>query len=234
VKNELALVVGATSSIGAAIAETLLRSGAEVWLHGRDPARLDALATRLSSCGTCRPVVADLTRQGDVTRLRDLVSVRARLDVLSMGAGIYERSDETEALARQLAANVRGPYSLLVGLIPQLIAARGQVVFLNSTQGLSASKGLAQYAATQHALRAIADSVRDEVNPHGVRVLSIFLGRTATERQRAIFESEGRTYQPERLIQPEDVAHTVLAALTLPRTAEITNIMLRPMLKHDT
>jgi NADP-dependent 3-hydroxy acid dehydrogenase YdfG len=80
-------------------------------------------------------------------------------------------------------------------------------------------------------MRALADSLRDEVNPHGVRVASVFLGRTATTRQAAIFAREGRAYAPERLLQPADVAGIVLTLFTLPPTAEVTNITLRPRLK---
>jgi NADP-dependent 3-hydroxy acid dehydrogenase YdfG len=104
-------------------------------------------------------------------------------------------------------------------------------VFINSTQGLRAAAGVGQYAATKHAMKAIADGLRDEVNGDGVRVTSIFLGRTATELQRAVFEAEGRKYPPGRLIQPADVADLVLFLLRLPRTSEATDIVLRPTQK---
>jgi NADP-dependent 3-hydroxy acid dehydrogenase YdfG len=90
-----------------------------------------------------------------------------------------------------------------------------------------------QYAASKHALRAIADSLRDEVNPDGVRVLSVFLGRTASPMQADIYRAEGRRYQPEQLMQPEDVAAVVINALSLPRTAEVTEVRMRPMRKAD-
>ncbi len=80
-------------------------------------------------------------------------------------------------------------------------------------------------------MRAIADSLREEVNAEGVRVLSLFLGRTAGNLQRAIFALEGRPYPAGRLIQPEDVAWAVLAMLRLPRTVEATDLTLRPMQK---
>jgi NADP-dependent 3-hydroxy acid dehydrogenase YdfG len=64
-----------------------------------------------------------------------------------------------------------------------------------------------------------------------VRVLSLYLGRTATPRQASIFAAEGRPYQPERLLQPEDVAAMVVASISLPRTAEVTEISIRPMMK---
>ena len=134
-------------------------------------------------------------------------------------------------LDRQYQTNVRGPYLLIQALLPLLRACRGQVVFVNSTVGLEARAGVGQYASTQHALRAIADALRAEVNADGVRVLSLFLGRTASPMQAAIHKLEGRAYYPERLLQPEDVASVVISVLSLPRTAEVTDISIRPMLK---
>ena len=66
----------------------------------------------------------------------------------------------------------------------------------------------AQYDSSKHALKAIADSFRVEINPHGVRALSVYLGRTASDMQERIYLMEGvnRPYRPELLLQPEDVA----------------------------
>jgi NADP-dependent 3-hydroxy acid dehydrogenase YdfG len=102
---------------------------------------------------------------------------------------------------------------------------------MNSSAGLSARAGVAQYAATKHALKAIADSLREEINDDGVRVLSVFLGRTATPMQAAVHEMEGREYYPELLLQPEDVASVIINALSLPRSAEVTDIIVRPLAK---
>jgi NADP-dependent 3-hydroxy acid dehydrogenase YdfG len=88
-----------------------------------------------------------------------------------------------------------------------------------------------QYGAMKHALKAIADSLRAEVNPKGIRVLSVYLGRTATPMQADIHREEGKIYRPEALLQPCDVASTIIHAITLPRTAEITDISIRPMKK---
>jgi NADP-dependent 3-hydroxy acid dehydrogenase YdfG len=77
-------------------------------------------------------------------------------------------------------------------------------------------------------LKALADSLRQEVNADGIRVLTVFLGRTATPIQEAIHRREGRTYLPEQLLQPDDVAAVVLNALTLPATAEVTELSIRP------
>ena len=79
-------------------------------------------------------------------------------------------------------------------------------------------------------MRALADSTREEVNSQGVRVTTIFLGRTATARQAAVFTMEQRAYTPERLIQPSDIASVVVGLVLLPRTSEVTEIRMRPRL----
>jgi NAD(P)-dependent dehydrogenase (short-subunit alcohol dehydrogenase family) len=229
--DTVALVAGASGGIGRAIAFDLLGAGAEVFMLGRSMARLVEPPPPDKARAKCHFIMADLTENGAVGRIAEDISPRGRLDILVLSSGIYERSREPTVFARQIAANLVGPYALIQQFLPFLIRAQGQVVFINSTQGLRAAAGIGQYAATKHAMKAVADSLRDEVNSDGVRVTSVFLGRTATDLQRAIFAAEGRPYPPERLIQPADVAGLVLFLLQLPRTSEVTDVVLRPMRK---
>jgi NAD(P)-dependent dehydrogenase (short-subunit alcohol dehydrogenase family) len=227
----VAVVAGASGDIGRAIAFDLLDAGAEVFMLGRSMPRLVQPPPPEIFREKCRFVVADLTDSDAIRHVYAEISPRSRLDVLVLSSGTYERSHEPAAFTSQIAANVVGPYALLQQLLPLLVETKGQVVFINSSQALKATAGVGQYAATKHAMKAVADSLRDEVNAHGVRVMSLFLGRTASERQRALFEAEGRPYPPERLIQPANVAEVVLSLLRLSRTAEVTDIVLRPMQK---
>jgi NAD(P)-dependent dehydrogenase (short-subunit alcohol dehydrogenase family) len=227
----VALVSGASGDIGRAIAFVLLDAGAEVFMLGRNMGRLVQSPPLEHLREKCRYVVADLTDGAAVERVGAEISPRNRLDCLVLSSGTYERSREPAVFASQIAANVVGPYALLQQLLPLLVEAKGQVVFVNSSQALKATARLGQYAATKHAMKAVADSLRDEINAQGVRVISLFLGRTASERQRAIFAAEGRPYPPERLIQPADVAGLVLSLLLLPGTSEVTDVVLRPMQK---
>ncbi|HKW11583.1 MAG TPA: SDR family NAD(P)-dependent oxidoreductase [Gemmatimonadaceae bacterium] len=236
--HKTAVVTGASSGIGQAIASRLAELGAEVCLVARRADLLEEVASQIRGRGGrafAHP--ADLTRDEE---LRELVQgVEARFDhldilVLSSGAilhGTLERSSVTD-LDQQFRSNVRAPYSLVQALLPQLQHAQGQVVFINSSAGLKLpAPGSGQFALTQYAFRAFADALREEVNPAGIRVMSIFPGRTATSRTADLFESEGRAYRPELLMQPEDVAAMVGHAVSLPRTAEVTDISMRPMLR---
>ena len=228
--DAVAVVAGASGGIGRAVSEALLKAGADVFMLGRSFVRLTE-AVPAAAAGRAYCVAADLSAPDAIEHVAAEIVPRGRLDVLILSSGIYARSGERDIFADQIAANLLGPYALVQRLLPLLVKAQGQIVFMNSTQGLRAAAGVGQYAATKHALKAVADSLRDEVNPAGVRVLSIFLGRTATEMQRAVFAAEGRPYRPELLIQPDDVAGLVLSLLQLPRTGEVTDVTLRPMHK---
>lgn len=238
--GQLAVVTGASRGIGAAIALALAAAGARLCLVGRDEAALLAVAQQAGGsregAGQHLCLRADLADEADVERLattlqRELPSV----DVLVHAAGVLHRAPLADAPAAQFDAqyriNVRAPFELTQRLLSQLKAARGQVVFVNSSAGLVAHASVVQYAATKHALKAIADGLREEVNADGVRVLSLYVGRTATRMQADLHAMEGKAYDPGTLIQPEDVAALTLQVLSLPRSVEVTDISLRPLRK---
>jgi len=235
--GHVAVVAGATSDVGRSICLGLASAGAHLCLLGRDTDALEDLATALGShTDGARIYRVDLTVDSTLVEFGERLDREVgRVDVLVHSAGSFEMGAHAGAaidnLDRQHRTNVRGPYLLTQALLPLLRACQGQVVFMNSTVGLEARAGVGQYASTQHALRAIADALRAEVNSDGVRVLTVYLGRTATARQKRIFQLEGRQYTPELLMQPEDVAHMVMAAIRLPRTAEVTEIRMRPLVR---
>ena len=232
-----ALVTGASGDIGGAIALALGDLGAAVCVVARRAPALETLAARAIP-GSPPMLVhpADLTLDHEIARLAERVHGELkRLDVLVHSAGVIafgtHESAATGDFDLQYRANVRAPYVLTKALLPLLKPPPGQIVFISSTAALHVRAGLGQFAATQHAFRALADTLRDEVNEVGIRVLSVYPGRTATERQAKIFAGEGRVYRPELLLQPEDIAAMVTAALRLPRTAEVTDIKIRPLTK---
>lgn len=232
----IAVVTGASSGIGSAIAQELAAPDVVLCVIGRNRARLEGVAGKIE--GKTSKVVclsADFRKDEDLRRLINEIHREIdSLDLLIHSAGTSTlgpiESAPVEALDEQYAVNIRAPVILTQSLLPMLQSSKGQIVFINSSAGLTARANVGQYAATKHALKAIADSLREEVNTDGVRVISVYPGRTASAMQAAIFETEGRPYQPERLMQPGDVAKAVINALKLPRTAEVTDLMMRPMI----
>jgi NADP-dependent 3-hydroxy acid dehydrogenase YdfG len=236
-QGRTAVVTGGGTGVGAAIALALAREGVELHLLGRRRQLLESIASEARHLGvaaTCH--CADLSIAGEQTELmRRLEKDVPKIDFLIQNAAVHAMGRIEDADVAQLdelySTNVRAPYMLAHTLLPRLRVQQGQIVFINSSSGLSAKPGFAQYDATKHALKAIADSLRGEVNSYGIRVLSVYLGRTATEMQERIHQSEGRQYRPELLLQPTDVAALVMNALLLPRTAEVTDIHIRPMIR---
>ena len=235
--GRVAVVTGASRGIGRAIAIALSRRDVKLCLVGRDPIALgDTTAVVRESC-EATDFQIDLTAEQNLDPLiRHLETDHRRLDILVHSAGVFHQDPMDQAriedLDRQYAVNVRAPYVLTQRLLPLLAQSHGQVVFINSSAGLVAKRSeIGQYSATKHALKAIADSLREEVNRKGIRILSVYLGRTATPMQEAVHQQEGKVYHPETLLQPEDVATVVLQALMLPPTAEVTDISMRPMRK---
>lgn len=237
-QGQTAVVTGASSGIGRAIALDFARHGAQVCLVARRRKLLESVAKEAAAEGgraiVCR---ADLTRDADIRRLGAMVQRRfGRADLLVLcGGAIFHHTTDQATLDQfdlQYRANLRGHYALVQTMLPLLRKQPGQIVFINSSVSLRPSTGgMGQYIATQYALRAIADSLRAEVNPDGIRVLSVYAGRTATSRTAGLFEKEGRAYKPELLMQPEDVATMITHAVCLPRTAEVTDISMRSLRK---
>ena len=237
-KERIAVVTGASSGIGQAIAIALAAEGAKLALVGRNLANLEAtalIAQKTSS--VVKSYDIDLTIDENIEQLKTRLQADFgnAVDILVHCAGVYIAGKLLEATIAdfdlQYQANVRAPYLLTQAILPMMVAQQGQIVFINSSVVMRPAGNVGQFAATQHALKAIADSLRVEINPQQVRVLSVYPGRTATPRQATIHKWENKVYQSDRLLQPQDVALVVVNALNMPRSAEITDINVRPLQK---
>ncbi|MGP4002474.1 SDR family oxidoreductase [Streptomyces sp. 8N706] len=223
------LITGASSGIGAAVVGRLAGRGDELWLLARDAGRARELEARFP--GT-RTLVGDLATPEKLSWSLSHQTLPDRLDSLLHIAGVVDLGDIGELTPKawnaQLAANLVAPAELTRLLLPQLRLARGHVVFVNSGAGLRANAQWGAYAASKHGLKALADALRLEERAHGVRVTSVYPGRTATPMQAKVHRQEGKEYEPAQWMAPESVATTVLTALDLPRDAEITDLSVRP------
>ena len=124
--------------------------------------------------------------------------------------------------------NLVAPAVLTRLCLPALRAAAGTVVLVNSGAGLVAHPGWSAYAASKHGLKALADALRAEEGEHGVRVTSVYPGRTATPMQQRVHEQEGKAYDPTAWIEPATVVDAVLHVLDLPGDATIPDLAIRP------
>lgn len=227
------LITGASSGIGADVARRLSAPGRTLHLQGRNRERLDAIGSEVSERGGDAVLhQIELTDHAAVdTAMQELRSSIPRLDVLIHSAGLVtlnpvEHIDLT-ALDQLYDINLRAPFALTNALTPALVAASGQVVFVNSGLGQNARPNWSQYAATKFGLRALADAYRAEIEPKGVRVTTIYPGRTATPMQEQVHRHEGRDYDPDLYASTEDIASSILHILEMSRSALVHEITVR-------
>ncbi|MDL5350709.1 SDR family oxidoreductase [Microbacterium sp. zg-YB36] len=225
----LHVLTGAGSGIGAALAARLHARGDDLILFARSDARATQLRERFPGAYT---VVADLAAPRDLAAALARHDLPARLDSLLHVAGVVDLGPVAEltvdAWSSQLDVNLVAPAELTRLLLPALRAAKGQVLFVNSGAGLRAAPEWAAYAASKHGLKALADSLRAEEAAHGVRVSTVYPGRTATAMQERVHAQEGRDYDPTAFIDPASVVTSILTVLDLPRDAQIPDLTIRP------
>jgi NAD(P)-dependent dehydrogenase (short-subunit alcohol dehydrogenase family) len=224
-EGQKALVTGATSGIGKAIALRLGLDGAEVIVHGRDAKRgaevVDAIST---ARGTARFEAADLGDAEDVRRLGALVE---DVDVLVNNGGFSAWAPtadfEVETFDAMFAANVRAAF-LLVGAFAPGMATRGEGSIIN-VSSMAAQVGLAggaAYSATKASMSAMTRAWAAEYSPSGVRVNAIAPGPVYTEgSQDDLITALGMTTLLDRAAQPEEIAE-VVSFLASPRASYVT------------
>jgi short-subunit dehydrogenase len=221
------LLTGAGSGIGAVLAERLLERGDSLVLLARSTERAHDLRADLPDATV---VVADLAVPAAVEAVAD--QLPESLHSVVHAAGVVDLGPVASLLSEvwqeQLAVNLVAPAVLTRIALPALRAARGTFVFVNSGSGLVANPQWSAYAASKFGLRALADSLRAEEQAHGVRVTTVFPGRTATPMQQKVHEQEGKEYDASDWIDPATVADAILHVLDLPEDATITELAIRP------
>lgn len=229
------LITGASSGIGRALALELAAGAAPLYLQGRDRGRLQQVQEAVESAGgRAETHPADLTDDAAVDALIERAAAPSTgLGALVHAAGMVRlgtvAETPVEALDAHYRLNLRAPFRLTRGLLPALERAEGQVVFVNSGAGLHANAGWSAYAASKFGLRALADSLRQEVAGRGIRVATVYPGRTATPMQAEVHRQEGRAYDPDAFVRPEDVARQIAALLALRPPSAVSELTIQPM-----
>ncbi|MCV7398621.1 SDR family oxidoreductase [Mycobacterium fragae] len=221
-RKPTALITGASRGIGSAIAAALAPTHT-LLLAGRPSPGLDATAERLAA--TTLPL--DLT---DTDAIAAHAASIDELDVLVHNAGVSMPGSVAESTAEQwrttFEINVIGVVALTLALLPALRHAQGQVVFINSGSGRRVSPGMASYSASKFALRAFADSLRNDES--ALRVTTVYPGRVDTDMQRELVAYEGGEYDPERFLRPDTVAAVVADVVATPPDAHVHEVVVRP------
>lgn len=226
------LITGVSRGIGRALSERLLTVGHQVYGLVRDAQTADSAAgLGLPEPGLAAVLAADLSDpQSLEPALAPWLATLDSLDGVVHCAGIVRPGTLSDSicadLTEQFAVNVTAVAELTRLLLPALRAAAGTVVLVNSGSGLNARSPLTAYGASKFALRAYAEGLRQE--EPGLRVSSIYPGRTATSMQRSVRAAEAGEYHEPDYLQPDTVAGAIEMILALPPDGVITDLVLRP------
>jgi NADP-dependent 3-hydroxy acid dehydrogenase YdfG len=217
------LVTGASSGIGEATARAAAAAGWRLVLAARSLDRLEALATELGA-ERAAAVRCDVTEWSDQEAAITLALDRfGRLDAAWANAGFGASrgflEDSVETWRGMVLANVLGVALTIRAAIPALKESRGHLLLTGSVAGRRHIAG-SLYSATKHAVHALAESARLELNGTGVRVTLIAPGMTDTP-----FFAQRPLEEP---LEPDDVARAVLFALSQPSHVDVSEIVVRP------
>jgi NAD(P)-dependent dehydrogenase (short-subunit alcohol dehydrogenase family) len=220
-----ALVTGATSGLGKAIALRLARDGMRVIVVGRDAARGAAVVDQIEAAGgQASFIAADLADPADIERL---AFEAGDIDVLVNNAGhsMWAPTEKTTAedFDALFASNVRAPYLLVAAFAPAMAAkGTGNIINISSMAGRIGLPNGAAYGATKAALASLTQGWTAEYSPRGVRVNAVAPGPIYTRPEaRQLFDTLGATTALNRAAEPGEIAE-VVAFLASPRASYVT------------
>jgi NADP-dependent 3-hydroxy acid dehydrogenase YdfG len=222
--DRVLLITGASSGIGAATARHACAEGWRVVLAARSLERLNALAEELGGSERALAVQCDVTEWEDQQRVVDAaLSAFGRIDAAFANAGFGGPrgflNDTPEHWREMVLTNVYGAALTLRATIPALKDTRGHLLLTSSVAGRRVLPG-SMYSCTKHAVTAMGEAVRQDLNGTGVRVTLIEPGMTDTP----FFEN-----RPTDALLDDDIARAVMYAISQPAHVDVNEILVRPI-----
>jgi NADP-dependent 3-hydroxy acid dehydrogenase YdfG len=218
------LITGASSGIGAAMARQAAQDGYRLVLAARSKERLEGLASELGGDARAIAVTCDVGEWSDQERLAASALDRfGRIDVVFANAGFGAKrgfTAETPEFWRSMVlTNVLGVAYTIRATIDQLRSTRGHLILTSSVAGRRPLSG-SLYSATKHAVTAMGEAVRQELNDSGVRVTLIEPGMVDTP----FFDAGAADWA----LKPDDIARAVMFAVSQPPHVDVNEVLIRP------
>jgi NADP-dependent 3-hydroxy acid dehydrogenase YdfG len=245
----VALVTGASSGFGAAIARALAVHGATIALVARRKDRLEQLASEIEHAGgAALPIPADISQRAEaIAAVEEAVNRSGRIDTVVNNAGVMFVDPVEHALLeewdRMLAVNVDGLLNVAHAALPHLLQAAelgprrvADMVNISSVAGIKTGSGVAVYSLTKYGAGAFTEALRQEVAGRHVRVSVIEPGSANTElrsHMRAAAQARGHARASVERLEAEDVADAVAYVVTRPRRVAVNEVVIRPTEQQD-
>ena len=237
-QNKIALITGATSGIGKATALEFAKHSIRLILCGRRQERLDALYNALSKQTDVTTLNFDVRNKVEVFKAFDsLPESFKRIDILINNAGNAHGLDpiqdgNIDDWDAMMDINVKGLLYVSKAVIPQMTERKsGHIINIGSSAGREVYPKGNVYCASKHAVAAINDGMRIDLNPFGIKVSSINPGLVETEFSKVRFKGGAvadSVYKGYKALQPEDVAEIIYFAITRPQHVNIADLLVFP------
>ncbi len=226
--DQVVIITGAGSGLGAAMARALAAAGARCVLAGRRREPLDASRLRIEIGGLAHVIPCDVCEEGQVENLiAQTVSAFGRIDILINNAGVFRMAalmQTTTALFDEtLAANLRGVFLLCRAAWPHLQKSRGQIINVSSLAGTKGYTNNAAYCASKFGLNGLTEVLALEGQSHGIRVSAVCPGSVDTP----IWDKQAPAAIRRKMMKPGATAALVLHLLTAPREVAFGPIVLQ-------
>ena len=225
--NKVAVITGASSGIGRAIAERFAREGAAVVLAGRNEKKLAEVSKEIEvRRGRAHVVVTDVTKEADVVHLiEEAVRRYGGLDIMVNNAGVFHAKELANTTAAEydqvIDTNVKGVYlGCREAFKVMKKAGGGTIINMSSMAGKQAWAGLGLYGTSKFAVMGLTQALADEGMPYGIKVSALCPGLVNTPMQ------AGNSVGSDEMIQPEDVAAAALYLALLPKNVVMRELLL--------
>ena len=233
IRGKVAIVTGASSGIGRAIARLFAAEGARLALVARSTDKLEKLAREIGA--TPLVLSIDLAQPAEVERMvAETLAHFGRVDVLMANAGVYVPGEAAEgnpdAWDNMIAVNVNSVFRSVRAVLPGMIAQRsGEIIVTSSIAGHQAIHWEPVYSATKHAVQTFVHSVRRQVAPHNIRIGAVAPGTVLNELWGVTDPAEvDRRAGLHEGLRSEDVAEACLWVLTRPPNVTIRDLVILP------
>ncbi len=229
--GQVAIITGASSGIGAAVAYALDRAGMKLVLTGRNQAALDELA---GGCSHAAAVVGDITDAALPGVLMETAQEAfGRCDVLVNNAGVMEvgniGQEDIERICAMVRINVEAAYRMAYMALRHFKKQnRGYLINISSILGTKVRAGAGAYAGTKYAIEAFSEALRMELAGTGVRVTAVEPGLTQTHLQDHFDVHPAKMLGMSQMLKPEDIARTIRFVLQQPEHVRIPRVMVLP------
>jgi NAD(P)-dependent dehydrogenase (short-subunit alcohol dehydrogenase family) len=230
--SRVALITGGSRGIGLAIAQSLAAEGVSVIITGRDEAALSRAAASITRATRSRRV---MTRHCDVREPKSVAAlftaIKAEfkhLDILINNAGIAHSLADVQDLSLEtwrevIDTNLTGLFLTTRAALP-LMRTGATIVNNLSVAAKTVFPGMSAYNASKHGALGFTDSLREELRPRGIRVISLMPGATDTDIWQQFWSDAPRA----KMMSPQSIASAVLAAILLPENATISELVITP------